>query len=349
MLPFFLIPAAAALAGFGAKKGYDGHKTKQKANEIAKKAETTYNSAISSLEKVQENLTNELTKLGEFEAQIGDSFNSFKLLAKELIGELDDKDIEAKINIPDISLSKIDTFAAGAASALKATVGGGLGAAGAGFAVWGGVMSLGAASTGTAISSLSGVAAYNATMAAIGGGAISAGGLGMAGGAAILTGVTAAPVLAAAGFAYNSYAKKSLEKSNQSLDEAKKASEKIYTIITKLTETRLYIEKIHNTLKQINDEFKKHHETLAEINHLKTLQMNEQLKELNDEIISRVAIGYNLAAIMTKIITTPIFKLKQNSKTLELATDENGINILNQDELDQSLENGITKAKEYGV
>ena len=50
---------------------------------------------------------------------------------------------------------------------------------------------LGATSTGTAITSLSGVAASNASLAAIGGGALSAGGTGIAGGTVVVTGGTA--------------------------------------------------------------------------------------------------------------------------------------------------------------
>ena len=48
------------------------------------------------------------------------------------------------------------------------------------------VASLGTASTGTAISTLSGAAATKATLAWLGGGAIAAGGLGIAGGAVVL-------------------------------------------------------------------------------------------------------------------------------------------------------------------
>ncbi len=51
------------------------------------------------------------------------------------------------------------------------------------------VATYGTASTGTAISTLSGVAAHNATMAALGGGSLAAGGGGMAMGALALTGV----------------------------------------------------------------------------------------------------------------------------------------------------------------
>lgn len=81
---------------------------------------------------------------------------------------------------------------------------GGVTAAGAAFAASQGTIGLvglfGAASTGTAISSLSGAAAWNATLAALGGGSLAAGGGGMALGAAVLGGITVAPALLIGGF-----------------------------------------------------------------------------------------------------------------------------------------------------
>ncbi len=68
------------------------------------------------------------------------------------------------------------------------------------------VMTFGTAGTGAAISSLSGAAATNAALAAIGGGTVAAGGGGMALGAGILTGGAALVALAAGaslGFAWN--------------------------------------------------------------------------------------------------------------------------------------------------
>ena len=73
-----------------------------------------------------------------------------------------------------------------------------------------GATMLATASTGTAISSLGGVAATNATMAWFGGGSLAAGGLGMAGGAVVLGGIVAAPVLAVGGIVLASHAKKKL-------------------------------------------------------------------------------------------------------------------------------------------
>lgn len=66
--------------------------------------------------------------------------------------------------------------------------------------VYGLVGLLGAASTGTAIASLSGVAATNATLAWLGGGALAAGGGGMAAGTAVLGGVVVGPALLVSGF-----------------------------------------------------------------------------------------------------------------------------------------------------
>lgn len=61
---------------------------------------------------------------------------------------------------------------------------------------WALVVSLGSASTGAAISGLSGAAASNAALAWFGGGALAAGGAGMAGGSLVLGVVTIVPVAA---------------------------------------------------------------------------------------------------------------------------------------------------------
>ena len=71
-----------------------------------------------------------------------------------------------------------------------------VGAAAGGAAAYGSFLtavSFGTASTGIAVSSLSGAAATNAALAILGGGTLAAGGAGVAGGAALLAGVVAAP------------------------------------------------------------------------------------------------------------------------------------------------------------
>lgn len=62
-------------------------------------------------------------------------------------------------------------------------------------ATWSTVGLLATASTGTAISTLSGAAATNATLAWFGGGSLATGGLGMAGGTVVLGGLVAVPAI----------------------------------------------------------------------------------------------------------------------------------------------------------
>ncbi|MDP5184403.1 hypothetical protein QOZ88_17345 [Blastococcus sp. BMG 814] len=77
------------------------------------------------------------------------------------------------------------------------------------------VTALGAASTGTAISSLSGAAAQNATMAWLGGGSLAAGGGGVAVGTAALGVVTIGPTLLIGGLTLNGQGEKAVTKAKE--------------------------------------------------------------------------------------------------------------------------------------
>lgn len=89
----------------------------------------------------------------------------------------------------------------------SAAVGAGTGAATGALAT-----AIGTASTGAAISGLSGAAATNATMAWLGGGALSAGGGGMAAGAMVMNAAIAGPALLATGFVIGKQAAKATTK-----------------------------------------------------------------------------------------------------------------------------------------
>ena len=107
-----------------------------------------------------------------------------------------------------------DSYSSFAAASVGA-VGGGTLFAGS----WALVSVAGAASTGTAISTLSGIAATNATLAWFGGGAIAAGGAGIAGGMAVLSGLVLAPILIIWGVTIHRKAKK-VEYASQEIQEA---------------------------------------------------------------------------------------------------------------------------------
>jgi hypothetical protein len=88
--------------------------------------------------------------------------------------------IERTITTGEMAINSAKGIASGVGTALGA---------------WALVGQLGVASTGTAISSLSGVALTNATLAWFGGGALAAGGGGMAAGTAVIGGIVAVPIL----------------------------------------------------------------------------------------------------------------------------------------------------------
>lgn len=77
----------------------------------------------------------------------------------------------------------------------------------------------GVASTGTAISGLSGAAAHNATLAFLGGGSLASGGGGMALGAASLNFVTAGPALLVGGFVAHNRGQKAMTRAQESQAE----------------------------------------------------------------------------------------------------------------------------------
>lgn len=202
-IPLIIAGVALVAGSYGVKKGVDGYKSHSEADELIEKAKTRYEKQRSEVAVAEKNTQQELTQLGELELQIGASFQDFSRLADELLERLNrDRQDKIEVKLPQHKLAQIQSYSFSAIGVLGSVAGAGVAGAAAGFAVYGGVMSFAAASTGTAISALSGIAASNATLAAIGGGALSAGGLGIAGGTAILGAAVAAPVLAVAGWAY---------------------------------------------------------------------------------------------------------------------------------------------------
>lgn len=121
------------------------------------------------------------------------------------------------------------------------------------------------ASTGTAIATLSGAAATNATLAFFGGGSLAAGGLGMAGGTAVLGGLVAGPALLVMGIISGAKAGKNLEeaysnsaKADEMIMELNIASEqciairrRCYMFYSLLARFETYLYSLNQDMKEI--------------------------------------------------------------------------------------------------
>ena len=344
-LPFILAGAAAVVAGYGAKKGYDGYQDKTAANEILESAKNRYETKKEAFDQINDRTTNSLTKLGELQLQIGEDFQSFRTIAKNLLEKMNEsgsKDIV--IDFPQHKLNKIDGLALSTTAYMGKVAGAGVAGAAAAYAVYGGVMALAAASTGTPIAALSGAAAYNATMAAIGGGSLAAGGFGMAGGAMVLGGVVAAPIIAIAGWAFASHAEEALNDARKVRDEVDDAVEKMNKGSEQLAKTCAYVEKIYTETNRIYSAFCVYFEHLKAME--QQINLGADLDKISDEIIQIIQNGYQVAAILTDIITTPLFKPKMDSagqvvlnadNIVEIETDQDGMQVINEQAIQQTL------------
>lgn len=115
------------------------------------------------------------------------------------------------------ALEKMGDFASAVAKGSLAGIAGGTIAA---YGAYSAAATLATASTGTAIGTLSGAAATNATLAFFGGGSLAAGGMGMLAGTAILGGLVAGPALLVLGMITGAKAGKKYENAKSHAAEA---------------------------------------------------------------------------------------------------------------------------------
>lgn len=252
----------AATAVFGTSKAVDGYEDSCKAEKINAQADKILKKANDSLENTKKETMETLSSLGRVKLGLwGNEMNNFidifsSIRNVEFEGEIshDTLDFTSEENL--VEMRTIACNAKELVSSGVISIGSG---ALAGMGAYGGASALAYASTGTAITALSGIAAQNATLAWFGGGAISAGGAGMAGGTMVLGGIVTAPILAIGGWVYSEKAKEKLANARANKAEARKATAGMVKVevalkgIIKISKQyEALIEKLQNELKKIN-------------------------------------------------------------------------------------------------
>lgn len=193
-LPLILGIAAgvAVLTGVGA--GVKGAIDMADANDTLDKAKKRDEENKKRHKTIDEKACKSMDELGTLEMTILSSFQQFADVVEKIKNRPSFAEIKiGNVDIPKFDPKELEQASVGAGILVGGLGGAALGTAGA-FAASGAttaaVMALGAASTGTAISTLSGVAATNATLAVLGGGTLAAGGGGVALGTTILGATT---------------------------------------------------------------------------------------------------------------------------------------------------------------
>ena len=224
-LPLLFIGVAAATGTFGVgstiKAGIDSNTARlvnMNANEIVQRSTDWLNAQRAACGR-------SLTQFGEEKLFVLSSSMTEFLDCFQRIKNVDFRDSEgldelSKMHLDEHAFVEMRSLVNFAGSLAGGAVAGTAGGALAAFGAFGAAQALAVASTGTAISTLSGVAATNATLAFFGGGSLAAGGLGMAGGAAVLGGLVAGPALMVMGLVAGGVARKNLDKAYTNRAEA---------------------------------------------------------------------------------------------------------------------------------
>lgn len=226
-LPLLFIGIAAATGLAGAGKTVKAVVDNTNANKINTAANEGVDNARKCLEQQRGAVAQSLEKLGEEKLQIlAGTVTSFVSAFEKIknidftssVGleeleklHIDQKDFEELKELGNFAIQVAGGVTAGAAGGALTAIG-----------AYGAAQTFAAASTGTAIASLSGAAATNATLAFFGGGSLAAGGLGMAGGMMVLGGLVAGPALLVMGLITGA---KSQEKLDQALINKAQAEE----------------------------------------------------------------------------------------------------------------------------
>jgi hypothetical protein len=307
-IPFIAagVIAATAISGVGsgvkaAKNSKEAKNVNQMARGIVDDAEYILNTERKTTNESIETLGKK--KISILSSSVKDFVTYFQLLKNVELNENTVGIEELKhIGVSRDLLNDLETDsykAVKVASGGLASLGTGVAAA---YGAYAGTMALGTASTGAAISGLSGVAATNATLAWLGGGALSAGGYGIAGGTLVLGGIVAGPALAVGGLIMSAQSKKKLNSAYENLSEARTIAEQMNSATTVLSAIRRRSDLLHSLLTDINDVF------LAGINTLKSI-ISDKGTNWNDftrdekEAIQKVILT---AQLIKGVIDTPL-------------------------------------------
>jgi hypothetical protein len=266
-----LIPIAMGIGGLiGAGKGVKAAVDNSDAKDINSRARRIANDAQNELEQSKENLNSAFEQYGEKKLTVIDThLRTFV----DIFGQIKNMEFASGENIDDLSKVAITEGElkdiTSAVSIVGDTLSGGVtglgGGALAAFGAYNGTMLLASAGTGTAISTLSGVAATNATLAWLGGGTLASGGLGVAGGTMVLGVMAAGPALLIFGSILGAKAQKNLNDAMSNLEEAKKIEAEFSVITEKLRQIFESVKLCYSVLDKFSGKMRRSNKKLSDL------------------------------------------------------------------------------------
>lgn len=318
-LIFIGIAAITGAAGVGStvKAGVDHNRAKN----INSNSEERAASAAKRLEELRHQCEDALENLGQEKLFVlSNSMKSF-LDTFTRIKNIDFSESAglmelSKFHVDKTSFEEIGELGHFVSSLAAGSIAGVTGGALAAFGAYSAATTFATASTGTAISALSGAAASNATLAFFGGGSLATGGLGMAGGMAVLGGLVAGPALLVMGLLTGAKAGKGLEEAKANAAETDVICEQLETGAMQCVAIRRRTYMFHNLLARLDAYF------LPLIHRMESVVADEgtDYSVYSSESKKIIAMAVSTALSAKSVLDTPILtadgSLTEEAETL---------------------------------
>lgn len=259
-LPLLFIGIAAVTGATGAGATVKAGVDHSKAKKINANSEERIAYAVNRLNVLREQCGDALQNLGKeklfvLSGSIAAFLDTFSKIKNVDFGDSEGLWELSKFHVDETTFEEIGELGHFAVSLAAGSVVGAAGGALTALGAYSAAATFATASTGTAIGTLSGAAASNATLAFFGGGSLATGGLGMAGGTAVLGGLVAGPALLVMGVITGVTAEKGLEDAKKHAAEADVICEQLETGIIQCIGIRRRTYMFHNLLARLDAQF----------------------------------------------------------------------------------------------
>ena len=320
-LPLLFIGAAVATGAVGGTKTIKAVSDNSKAGQINEIANQSIENARDELDRQRKEVGAALESLGKeklaiLEGNVTDFVTTFE--------KIKNIDFQSSIGLEELKnlhidqntfreLKELGSFALGVAGGAAAGVAGGaLTAVGA----YGAAMTFASASTGTAISALSGAAATNATLAFFGGGSLASGGLGMVGGMYVLGGLVAGPALMVMGMITEAKSKEKLEKALSNKAQADEIVESLNAASVQCSAIRRRTYMFYNLLAHLDSLFLPQVWKMQDIVETEGVDYRAYTLESKKAIAAVASTACTIKAVLDTPILTPEGELTEASENV---------------------------------
>ena len=307
-IPLIALGVAAVIGGAGVYKGAKAVEKNNQANSVQNSANRLANNAKRKMVREKDRTKNLITSLGNLKINISNReiknfVNLYSQLKDVKLNEMSASNI-SQVMINAGELQEMKKISMTASKLLTGSIGGLSTGALLGWGTYGGVMALGTASTGTAISGLSGAAATNATLAWLGGGSIAAGGGGIALGSVVLGGIIAAPAVLLAGCVFDSQDNTKLDNAKSNLAKAKTYASDVDKAVSELKIIQTTIRDYELILKRLKMESCRQTQSMSQVIYIYGVNWKNYDSTAKTQIFLAVkAVQALKAAVNTPLLT----------------------------------------------